>query len=111
MSDQSKGIWYAVITALFWGVLAVALKVAVRRVDAATIVWFRFTLAFLPLLVWSFFRNPSQLRLLVRPPLLLVIATLALAWNYLAFNLGVEYTTPGNAQLFIQTGQILLAVS
>lgn len=111
MSDQSKGIWYAVITALFWGVLAVALKVAVRRVDAATIVWFRFTLAFLPLLVWSFFRNPSQLRLMVRPPLLLVIATLALAWNYLAFNLGVEYTSPGNAQLFIQTGQILLAVS
>lgn len=111
MSNQGKGILYAIITALFWGVLAVALKVAVRRVDAATIVWFRFTLAFVPLLIWSFFRNRSQLRLLVRPPLLLVIATLALAYNYLGFNLGVKYTSPGNAQLFIQTGQILLAVS
>lgn len=111
MSNQGKGILYAIITALFWGVLAVALKVAVRRVDAATIVWFRFTLAFVPLLIWSFFRIRSQLRLLVRPPLLLVIATLALAYNYLGFNLGVKYTSPGNAQLFIQTGQILLAVS
>ena len=111
MQDQTKGILYAVITALFWGVLAVALKVAVRKVDAATIVWFRFTLAFLPLLVWSSFRNRRHLRMLVKPPLLLVIATLALAWNYLGFNLGVQYTTPGNAQLFIQTGQILLAVA
>ncbi len=111
MTNQSKGVWYAVITALFWGVLAVALKVAVRKVDAATIVWFRFTLAFLPLLVWSIFRNPDQLRLLVRPPLLLVLAALALAYNYLGFNLGVQYTSPGNAQLFIQLGQILLAVA
>lgn len=111
MQNQTKGIVYAIITALFWGVLAVALKVAVRRVDAATIVWFRFTLAFFPLLIWSALKKPSQLRILTKPPLLLVIATLALAWNYLAFNLGVKYTSPGNAQLFIQTGQILLALA
>ncbi len=111
MQDQTKGIIYAVITALFWGVLAVALKVAVRRIDPATIVWFRFSLAFVPLFVWSLAKRPSQLGILIRPPLLLVIATLALAWNYLAFNLGVQYTSPGNAQLFIQTGQILLAVA
>ena len=111
MQNQTKGIVYAIVTALFWGVLAVALKVAVRKVDPATIVWFRFTLAFIPLLLWSVVKRPSQLGILVKPPLLLVIATLALAWNYLAFNLGVKYTTPGNAQLFIQTGQILLAVA
>jgi len=105
------GIMYAIITALFWGVLAVALKVAVRRVDAATIVWFRFVLAFVPLMVWSMIHRPEHLRVLVRPPFLLILAAFALAFNYLGFNLGVKYTSPGNAQLFVQTGQILLALS
>ncbi len=111
MQNQLKGIILAVVTALFWGVLAIALKVAVRKVDAVTIVWFRFTLAFIPLFIWSLVKQPSRLRILVKPPRLLVAATLALAFNYLGFNLGVQYTTPGNAQLFIQTGQILLAVA
>ncbi len=111
MQNQLKGILLAVVTAFLWGLLAVALKVAVRKVDAATIVWFRFTLAFIPLFLWSLIKQPRRLHILIRPPWLLVAATLALAYNYLAFNLGVQYTTPGNAQLFIQTGQILLAVA
>jgi drug/metabolite transporter (DMT)-like permease len=111
MQRYSKGVLYAIITALFWGVLAVALKVAVEKVDPVTIVWFRFTLAFIPLFIWSIFKRPSRLRLMVKPPLLLIIAALALSWNYLAFNLGVKYTSPGNAQLFVQTGQILLALA
>lgn len=111
MQNYARGVTYAIITALFWGVLAVALKIAVTKVDVATIVWFRFTLAFIPLAVWAAIRNPKQLNILVKPPLLLVVATLALAWNYLGFNLGVQYTSPGNAQLFIQLGQVLLALS
>jgi drug/metabolite transporter (DMT)-like permease len=111
MQRYSKGVIYAIITALFWGVLAVALKVAVNKVDPVTIVWFRFTLAFIPLFIWSFVKQPSELQILIKPPFLLVIAALALSWNYLAFNLGVKYTSPGNAQLFVQTGQILLALA
>lgn len=111
MHNQTKGILFAVITALLWGVLAVALKIAVRRVDAVTIVWFRFVMAFIPLFIWSLLKNRQNLRILVKPPLILVIASVALAFNYLGFNLGVQYTSPGNAQLFVQTGQILLALS
>jgi drug/metabolite transporter (DMT)-like permease len=111
MHNQSKGIIYAIVTALFWGVLAVALKVAVRRVDPPTIVWFRFVLAFIPLCAWSLIQKPKHLRILVKPPILLIIAAVALAFNYLGFNLGVQYTSPGNAQLFVQTGQILLALA
>ena len=46
-----------------------------------------------------------------RPPLLLIIAAIGLSWNYISFMLGIHYTTPSNAQLFIQIGPILLALA
>jgi drug/metabolite transporter (DMT)-like permease len=101
MSKHSLGVLYAVITAMFWGVLSIALKIAVSRVDPATIVWFRFMMAFIPLFIWVSFREKQHLKILVRPPWLLVIATLMLSFNYLGFNLGVRFTSPGNAQIFI----------
>jgi drug/metabolite transporter (DMT)-like permease len=111
MSNHSKGILYALITALLWGVLAIALKIAVIRIDPATIVWFRFILSFIPLFIWVLIYRREHLRILVKPPFLLVIATIMLSVNYLGFNYGVKYTSPGNAQIFIQTAQILLALA
>jgi drug/metabolite transporter (DMT)-like permease len=111
MSNHSKGVLYALITALLWGVLAIALKIAVIRIDPATIVWFRFILSFIPLFIWVVIYRSEHLRILIRPPLLLVIATIMLSVNYLGFNYGVKYTSPGNAQIFIQTAQILLALA
>ncbi len=111
MQDQTKGIIYAAITALMWGVLAIALKVAVKYVDATTIVWLRFSLAFFPLFVWHIIKRPGELKILYRPPLLLVLAALVLALNYIGFMWGVQYTTPSNAQLFIQSGPILLTLA
>ena len=111
MTNNRKGILYAVITAVFWGFLAIALKIAVQEIPSPTIVWFRFVIAFSLLLAWQWFRNPSSLKVLVRPPRLLVIAAIALSWNYLGFMLGIEYTSPSNAQLVIQAGPILLALA
>ncbi len=108
MQNQAKGVLYAVITAVLWGILAVALKVAGDEVEAPTIVWFRFSLAFLPLLAWHIIKKPRELRILYKPPVILVIASITLAYNYIGFMWGVNYTTPSNAQLFIQTGPILL---
>jgi drug/metabolite transporter (DMT)-like permease len=110
MSNHSKGVLYALITALLWGVLAIALKIAVIRIDPATIVWFRFILSFVPLFIWVLIYRQEHLRILAKPPFLLVIATIMLSINYLGFNYGVKYTSPGNAQIFIQTAQILLAL-
>jgi len=111
MQNHLKGIIYASITALFWGVLAIVLKIIDDKVDPITIVWFRFLLAFLILAGWQAVKNPDSFKTLIRPPVLLVIATLALTWNYIGFMMGIHYTTPSNAQLFIQTGPILLAVA
>ncbi len=111
MTNNQKGIIYACITAFFWGFLAIVLKVAVQKVEPQTIVWFRFVVAFLFLASWQLSRNAQSLKILLRPPKILVIAAIALSWNYLGFMLGIHYTSPSNAQLFIQTGPILLALA
>ena len=111
MQNHLKGIIYAGITALFWGVLAIVLKIIDDKVEPITIVWFRFLLAFMILAIWQAARNPASFKILIRPPVLLVVATLALTWNYIGFMMGIHYTTPSNAQLFIQTGPILLPLA
>jgi drug/metabolite transporter (DMT)-like permease len=42
--------------------------------------------------------------------LLLVIVAIGLIINYIGFATGIHYTSPGNAQIFIQTGPILLTI-
>ncbi|MCW0482927.1 DMT family transporter [Gaoshiqia sediminis] len=111
MTSNQKGIAFACLTAFFWGFLAIALKVAVQKVEPQTIVWFRFVVAFSVLSVWQLVHKPQSLKILVRPPLLLIFAAIALSWNYLGFMLGIHYTSPSNAQLVIQTGPILLALA
>mgnify|MGYP000675233075 CR=1 FL=1 len=111
MQNHTKGILYASTTALFWGFLAIALKVAVREVEPVTIVWFRFIVAFFILASIQLFKNPSSFKIVVKPPWLLLLAAGGLTWNYFSFMLGVHYTTPSNAQLFIQTGPIMLAIA
>lgn len=111
MQNQTKGIIYAAVTAFFWGFLAIALKVAVRKVDPVTIVWFRFVVAFVVLSAWLAYKDRSSFRIFAKPPVLLIVAALALSWNYLGYMFGIHYTTPSNAQLFIQSGPMLLAIA
>jgi drug/metabolite transporter (DMT)-like permease len=110
MSNQAKGILFTLITVLMWGVLAIALKIASNVIDSPTIVWFRFSLAFSGMLIWMAIQDPKGLEILYKPNILIVISSLALAWNYIGFMLGVEYTSPSNAQVAIQSGPVLLAV-
>lgn len=110
MTNQAKGILYTLITVLMWGVLAIALKVASKAIDSPTIVWFRFLLAFSGMALWAAISDPKALKILYKPSLILVVSTLMLAWNYIGFMLGVQYTTPGNAQVAVQTGQVVLAI-
>lgn len=109
--NTTKGVLLAMTTAFLWGFLAIALKVASTMVDSYTIVWFRFTIAFLALFSFFLFRNREMLRILIKPPFILVVAALALGWNYLGFMQGVSYTSPGNAQVIIQLGPVLLALA
>lgn len=105
------GILYAMVTAVLWGFLAIMIKVAVVQIDPVTLVWFRFLTAFIFLFTWFLIKDPGKLRIFFKPPIILIIASLGLIINYIGYAKGIDYTTPGTAQVFIQLGPILLAVA
>jgi len=106
-----KGILFASFTALMWGLLAIALKVVLKDVSPINVTWFRFNLAFGMLFIYYLIKRPSALKILIKPPLILIFASIALGLNYLGFIVGISLTTPGIAQVFIQSGSVLLAIS
>lgn len=111
MNSNKKGIIFAIVTAVFWGFLPIFLKKSVQRIEPETVVWCRFVTAFTILLVAQLFRDPSELKILIRPPKWLLIAAVGLAWNYIGFIQSINYTTPSNAQLIIQLGPVLLTLA
>jgi drug/metabolite transporter (DMT)-like permease len=108
--DQSKGILYACITALMWGVLAIALKLMLNDLDPASVVFVRFSIAFVFLFTFHLIKNPASLRIFRHPPLLLPVAAIFLAYNYYGFIVGLKYTSPASSQVFIQIGPVCFAL-
>jgi drug/metabolite transporter (DMT)-like permease len=111
ISDKKKGIFFALFTTLLWGFLPIVLKVSLAELPPVLVTWFRFFLASLLLIIYYVIRKPSEFRIMIRPPSLLILASISLGLNYLGFISGVHYTTPAIAEIFIQTGAILLAIS
>ena len=110
MTNQFKGILYASTTALFWGFLAIAIKLGTQEFNVINLVWFRFTFAFSMLFIYYLITDRSKLKILYKAPFILLIAATALALNYLGFTSGVHYTSPTTAQVVIQLGPILLGL-
>ena len=106
------GFAFAATTMALWGVLPLALEAALRSVDALTLTWFRFLAAALLLGAWLAARGqlPRLRALGAGDGRLLAIATAGLAVNYIAYVLGLERTTPANAQVLIQAAPLLLAL-
>jgi drug/metabolite transporter (DMT)-like permease len=111
LSSKFKGILFASVTAVLWGFLAVALKVSLISLSPVDIVWFRFSVAFILLTAYYFAFHSRQLNIIKNPPLLLIVAAICLGLNYLGFISGVNYTSPSIAQVFIQIGPVMLALS
>jgi len=110
MTDRNKGILYALSAALVWGFLAISLKVTLNYVPPLTIVWMRFTVAFLVLWAVLFLKERSALQVLKKPPPLAILAAVALTFNYIGYIKGLDLTTPSNAQVIIQLAPLLLVV-
>lgn len=114
---RSSGRWrlglaLALTTAGFWATLPAALKIALDAVDPWTLTWIRFLFAFVVLVAWLGLRGGlSGFRGLARGHwLLLSLAALALTGNYVLYLLGLQRTSPGNAQLLIQAAPLLMAL-
>jgi drug/metabolite transporter (DMT)-like permease len=104
------GVLYAGTTALFWGFLAIFIKVSLNDVSPVIVVWFRFTVAFLFMLLYFSIKDRQKLSIFRKPPILLILAAFSLTLNYLGFAKGINLTSPSNAQVFIQIGPISLAI-
>ncbi len=109
--NNTKGILFACIPAFLWGFLPIAIKVAVNKVDPITVVWVRFFLAFLMLLTFFLFTDRKKILQIFKEPLGFIIAAIGLAANYTGYAMGISYTSPSNAQVFIQMGPVLLAIA
>jgi drug/metabolite transporter (DMT)-like permease len=114
---QASGRWrlglaMALTTALSWATLPVALKITLEQLDAYTLTWFRFLVAALCMAAWLGMRQGfAGFGRLDAPRWgMLAVAALALIGNYVFYLLGVQHTTPGNAQLLIQLAPLLMAL-
>lgn len=102
----------AATTMLLWGALPLALKLMLVSLDAVTITWFRFGVASLALGAWLAWRGSLPRFGGFGPTAwaLLAVAVLGLSANFLAFLVGLDLTTPANAQVLIQLAPMLLGL-
>jgi len=114
---QASGRWklglaLALVTAVSWASLPVALKVTLEQVDPITLTWFRFLLAAGLMGAWLAARGGlgGFARLDRKRWWLLGIAGLGLIGNYVLYLMGVQHTSPANAQLLIQLAPLLMAL-
>jgi drug/metabolite transporter (DMT)-like permease len=114
---QASGRWrygllLALITAACWATLPVALKIALQQLDAYTLTWFRVVFAAGVMTAWLAARGGfgGFHGLTRRHGGLLGLAAAGLIANYVLYLLGVQLTSPANAQLLIQLAPLLMAL-
>jgi len=104
------GLALALTTAVCWGLLPIALEVALAGMDAWTITWYRFATAAVALGIFLAWRRRVPLRapLTRRGWLLYAVALLCLVANYVSYLLSLELTSPTVAQVLIQLAPMFL---
>lgn len=107
-----RGLLLALVTAGCWATLPVVLKITLEQIDPYTLTWFRFVLAASVMLAWlAARRGLGGFATLDRKHwALLTVAAACLIGNYVFYLLGVQQTSPGNAQLLIQLAPLLMAL-
>lgn len=96
------GFLFALITAMAWGSLPVALKQVLSSMSVQTIVWYRFVTASLVLFILLVYKNKlPQIAKLGYYGWLVVVGVIGLAGNFFLFNSSLNYIEPSVAQIFI----------
>ena len=104
------GLALAVITAALWGLLPIALKLALTGMDPYTITWYRFAVSglIIGLILAATHRLPAVASLTRRDWLLLVMALLGLVLNYICYVFALHHVTPTVNQTVIQLAPMFL---
>ncbi|OOF52252.1 DMT family transporter [Rodentibacter trehalosifermentans] len=96
------GFMFALIAAMAWGSLPIALKQVLSIMNAQTIVWYRFVVATLALLfLLAYKKTLPEARKVGRYGWLAIIGVFGLAGNFLLFSSSLNYIEPSIAQIFI----------
>jgi drug/metabolite transporter (DMT)-like permease len=100
----------AILAAVCWGLLPIALRVALQGMDALTITWYRFTTA--AVLLGSYLIIKGRLPTLRGQSTVVIVlmgvAIVGLTVNYVLFVMGVQLTTPAIAETVIQLSNAFL---
>jgi len=101
---------FALLAALFWGLLPLALQMVVPVMDPYTITWCRFLVAGLFVGLFLMHRSslPRPWQLSANLRWLLPAAMVGLTLNYTLFVVGVHLTSPATAQVVIQTANLFV---
>ncbi|MFK7863151.1 MAG: DMT family transporter [Pseudohongiellaceae bacterium] len=104
------GFFLALVAAILWGVLPIALKELLAGMDAATIVWYRFFVASVVLGLWLFTQRKLPVLKDMTPPVrwILVIAALGLCANYSLFSQSLNYVNGETSEAVIQLTTLFL---
>lgn len=106
------GLALTLVTVVLWGVLPIALKITLQALDVYTLTWFRFLVAFTIVGIYLTTKNqlPPLEKLRSTSPILMAIATLFLALNYIFFLKGLALTSPANAQVIMQLAPVFMGL-
>ncbi|MEC6822758.1 DMT family transporter [Photobacterium piscicola] len=111
MTNNKLGLLYSSITLLFWGILPIALKLSEKFIDATSLSWFRFFIAFIVIFILQLTSNSLQQfrKITLKEVIKLLFAGVFLTLNYVTFVLTLKYLSPGEAQLNFQVAPFFLA--
>jgi len=105
--NATRGVALATVTALLWGTVPIAGKIALGGISPSLLSTGRLLLAAGALAAFLKIRGRLRLR---RPPRLVYLAGLGLGANYVLYMLGLSHSTAGTAQVLIQTAPLFLIV-
>jgi drug/metabolite transporter (DMT)-like permease len=104
------GLALALVTAVCWGLLPIALKIVLAGMDAYTITWYRFAASGVALGLYLAWRRrlPLPVPLTRRGWALFAVALAGLLANYVLYLFSLEHTGPTAAQVLIQLAPVFL---
>ncbi|WP_392552463.1 DMT family transporter [Orbus wheelerorum] len=108
------GFLLAILTAIMWGAVPIAMKYALVAIDPYTLVWYRFFISACGLTIWLAYKKqfPSLTIFKKRRRfVLLVIAGFGLLGNFILFASGVKYLSPTTSQVVAQLGIVVFMIS
>lgn len=108
------GITFALITAVMWGIVPIAMKQVLTDMQPNTLVWYRFSLSAIGLgIILGLRKQLPNLRVFRRKRWIgiLLVALIALSVNFILFSSALKYLTPTVSQVIGQLSPIGLMVA